>query len=266
HGDVLAVMDGHGAAGALVSQFVAETLKDKLLKVLQEAGPVRQDETLTEKERRTLKEKIAAAFKETDVELKAALGEFVRLDFDGSTACVVIRRGRSLITASLGDSSSVLGGRRGEVLKLSREHVPADDEERSRIERAGGMVAAFPDEPPPEVTGKGRVFVAGEMYPGLAVSRAFGDLVAKTVGVTADAEVTFTDVEDKHAVVIIASDGVWDVTTSEEAVAICLSYLDKKDAVLAAAELVEGARAQWENFQAEAIEQGSLRFCDVAKS
>jgi len=100
-------------------------------------------------------------------------------------------------------------------------------------------------------------FVAGEMYPGLAVSRAFGDLVAKSVGVTADAEVTFTEIEERHAVVIIASDGVWDVTTSEEAVATCLSYLDKKDAVLAAAELVEGARAQWENFQAEAIEQGS---------
>ena len=41
------------------------------------------------------------------------------------------------------------------MLKLSREHVPADEEERRRIERAGGMVAAFPDEPPPEVREEG---------------------------------------------------------------------------------------------------------------
>ena len=32
----------------------------------------------------------------------------------------------------------------------------------------GGQVAAFPDEPPPEVSGKGRVFVLDQMWPGLA--------------------------------------------------------------------------------------------------
>jgi serine/threonine protein phosphatase PrpC len=115
-----------------------------------------------------------------------------------------------------------MGNRRAEAAVLTTDHVPMLATERARIEANGGMVAAFPDEPPPEVTGKGRVFIQDQMFPGLAVSRAFGDLVAKRAGVVAEPEVKEVAISNDDVVLIIASDGVWDVVTSEEAVAICL--------------------------------------------
>jgi len=40
------------------------------------------------------------------------------------------------------------------VAHIVADHVPMLPYERARIEKNGGMVAAFPDEPPPEVSGK----------------------------------------------------------------------------------------------------------------
>jgi len=43
--------------------------------------------------------------------------------------------------------------------------------------------------------------------------------------------------------------GVWDVTTNEEAVEICLQHAESKDAILAASDVVFRARQQWEAIQ-----------------
>lgn len=93
-------------------------------------------------------------------------------------------KGKSALVAGLGDSRCVLGGASGKYRAVTADHTPASLGERERIESCGGEVSAFPDEPPPEVSGKGRLFVAGQMFPGLALSRAFGDLVAKSAGLS----------------------------------------------------------------------------------
>ena len=178
------------------------------------------------------------------------------LEFDGSTGTVVVRLEDRLICAWLGDTRAVLGATTGEARCLTVDHVPMLPAERKRIEASGGMVAAFPDEPPPEVSGKGRVFVLDQMWPGLAVARAFGDLVAKQAGVIAEPEISDVRLTPQDTVLIIASDGVWDVTTSEEAVDMCLRYADTKDAILAASDIVFNARQQWEAIQAEAEAEG----------
>lgn len=69
----------------------------------------------------------------------------------------------------------------GKARAITTDHTPYLNGERQRIIAAGGVVSAFPDEPPAEVSGKGRLFVKGEQFPGLALSRAFGDLIAKQV-------------------------------------------------------------------------------------
>ena len=50
--------------------------------------------------------------------------------------------------------------------------------------------------------------------PGLAVSRSFGDYLARSVGVLSDPEVTSHYLRKSDRFLIIASDGIWDVVSS----------------------------------------------------
>ncbi|KAJ8566246.1 hypothetical protein ON010_g6879 [Phytophthora cinnamomi] len=95
--------------------------------------------------------------------------------------------------------------------------------------------------------------------PGLAMSRSFGDSVAKTVGVTAEPDVTIverlqfssTDVKSDErpaAFAVLASDGIWEFMSTDECidfVAACIveSGMSPQEACTA---LVEEACDRWD--------------------
>jgi len=118
---------------------------------------------------------------------------------------------------------------------LSEDHKPNRPDEKRRIESKGGVV---------DFEGVWRVFIPGPATFGgqhmtrwgLAVSRSFGDLLLKEaecydcVGVipgglvSSAPEVRVTDLRPgADRFLVMASDGVWDVISNEEAVAICAS-------------------------------------------
>jgi serine/threonine protein phosphatase PrpC len=97
------------------------------------------------------------------------------------------------------------------VVRVTRDHKPDDAEETARVIRAGGFVA------------RGRVCAV------LAVSRALGDrFLIPYLSSTAD----YFSVENwrRHSVLILACDGVWDVLTDTEVVAIAHSTRDASKA------------------------------------
>ena len=53
------------------------------------------------------------------------------------------------------------------------------------------------------------------------MSRSIGDDLATSLGVVADAEVLEHEIDETDACVILASDGVWEFITEQEAVDIC---------------------------------------------
>ena len=55
-----------------------------------------------------------------------------------------------------------------------------------------------------------RVWVKYQNYPGLAMTRCFGDQIAKHIGVTSKPDVQFFEIKPENKTIIIASDGVWD--------------------------------------------------------
>ena len=65
---------------------------------------------------------------------------------------------------------------------LSRDHKPGDKEESLRIKLNGGRVEPHRDEND-EFIGPERVWLKNKDFPGLAMSRSFGDMVAASVGV-----------------------------------------------------------------------------------
>jgi serine/threonine protein phosphatase PrpC len=79
----------------------------------------------------------------------------------GSTAVTCLMIGKDLYCANAGDSRAVLC-RKGTAVGLSEDHKPCNDEEKARIEKAGGFVEDK------RVNGT------------LAVARAMGDFSFKT--------------------------------------------------------------------------------------
>lgn len=168
----------------------------------------------------------------------------------GSTATVALVFPDNAVIANVGDSRAVLAKKSGKAVELTSEHRPyggseVSNREVERIKSAGGWI------------NDGRVLGI------LAVSRAFGDFefkrgldellvagvmdkswtkrFAKTVNFTAAPVVATPDVlehkfEADDEYLIVASDGLWEVTTSAQAVRFIRRAVAKTGATAAGLE------------------------------
>ncbi|XP_012262651.2 protein phosphatase 1L-like isoform X2 [Athalia rosae] len=128
------------------------------------------------------------------------------MDVAGTTALIALLEGNKLIVANVGDSRGVMCDSKGNAIPLSFDHKPQQQRERMRIKDAGGFV-----------TFNGVWRVAGI----LATSRALGDYPLKDKKlVIADPDILTFDLSDHNPMfLILASDGLWDTFSNEEAVA-----------------------------------------------
>ncbi|CAL9217769.1 unnamed protein product [Arabidopsis halleri] len=199
------VFDGHGGART------AEYLKNNLFKNL-----VSHDDFISD-----TKKAIVEVFKQTDEDY--LIDEIGQPKNAGSTASTALLIGDKLIVANVGDSR-VVASKNGSAVPLSDDHKPDRSDERQRIEDAGGFI-----------------IWAGTWRVGgiLAVSRAFGDKQLKPY-VIAEPEIQEEDISTLEFIVI-ASDGLWNVLSNKDAVAIAR---DISDAETAARKLVQEAYAR----------------------
>lgn len=133
-----------------------------------------------------------------------------------------------------------------EATALNRDHKPELKDEAERILKRGGRIDSFRDyynngEP----IGPQRVWLQNEEIPGLAMSRSFGDRVAHSVGVSAEAETwEFTlGLHDKF--LVIASDGVWEFLSNEDVANIVYPFYEQNAPEAAANALVKAAFKKW---------------------
>jgi len=125
----------------------------------------------------------------------------------GCTACVALITKTEIIVANAGDSRCVLS-KNGTAMNMSEDHKPDLEEEKSRIEKAGGYVEDN------RVNGV------------LSLSRSFGDLDYKQSKklppecqmITSYPDVKIEKITSESDFLIIACDGVWDCMRSQEAV------------------------------------------------
>ncbi|XP_010536514.1 PREDICTED: probable protein phosphatase 2C 75 [Tarenaya hassleriana] len=132
----------------------------------------------------------------------------------GSTANAAVLTQYFILVANTGDSRAVLC-RRGGAIPLSFDHKPDRPDERARIEAAGGQVLSLYG---PRVQGI------------LATSRAIGDQYLKPL-VSWEPEITMMRREPEDDCLIIASDGLWDVLSSQEACNISRQCLSERPPV-----------------------------------
>jgi len=120
----------------------------------------------------------------------------------GATATVALVQrcqGRSMNVhvANVGDSRAVLFSS-GDTRRLSKDHRPDDPAEERRVIADGGKI------------------VNGRVGGDLAITRSLGDHRLKGRGVSCTPDV-FSCSLSRGQILIIASDGLWDVMTDEEA-------------------------------------------------
>lgn len=209
---LVGVCDGHG--GAECAQFLSDEL------------PAKVSQLLKQQSQRSLlcADALFQAFLAVDKEYLASCSNNA-----GSTACVLLWDGgegnETCHVANTGDTRAVLC-RSGRAIDLTIDKKACDPDEVARIARAGGFVSG------------------GRVQGSLAVSRAIGDsdikkgrgrfavkgpdgsrLQGVTTALIADPEVTsfrplrtgIAGGEEDHFI-LIATDGLWDVMTSQQAV------------------------------------------------
>lgn len=176
-----AVYDGH--AGSAAATYCAAHLHQYLV----ESPHFRGD----------LGRAIRDAFLRTDAEFVRKCNQ--ERACGGSTAVAVAVRARQLIAAWAGDSLALLA-KRMRLMQLVRPHKPGREDERDRIEAAGGTVIYW-----------GTWRVNGQ----LAVSRAIGDAQYKPY-VIARPEIATVDLDGDEDFVVVACDGLWDFVSEDD--------------------------------------------------
>lgn len=149
----------------------------------------------------------------------------------GSTAVMSIIRGPSrdklqIITANVGDSRAVMC-RGGKAVRLSEDHKPNRRDEKKRIEEDGGSVLLV-GESWRCTYGKGwgdSRFNMPHHQVMLATSRALGDRELKESRVVSSVpEFTKHNLGREDFFIILASDGVWDVISDQEACDLAIAH------------------------------------------
>ncbi|XP_072993645.1 probable protein phosphatase 2C 7 [Typha latifolia] len=183
--NLFGIFDGHGGSRA------AEYLREHLFENLMKHPQFMTDTKLA----------ISETYQKTDLNFLDA--ESNNLRDDGSTASTAVLVGSHLYVGNVGDSRVIIS-KAGKAIALSDDHKPNRSDERKRIENAGGVV-----------------IWAGTWRVGgvLAMSRAFGNRLLKQF-VVAEPEIQEQEIDDELEFLILASDGLWDVVSNEEAVSV----------------------------------------------
>ena len=127
-----------------------------------------------------------------------------------------------------------IGGERI-AIPLTTDHTPYRQEELERIKMAGAEVKQShqieditniimydSDEQKSDCNNKPlRVFLPGKPYPGTTFTRSIGDSALEGIGISSEPEVHSCDLTANDDIVIIASNGVFELLTNQEVIDIC---------------------------------------------
>lgn len=156
--------------------------------------------------------------------------------YSSCTGVMVLVAGGVLTVAHLGDSHAVLGYMEDgdwHADALTVAHKPNTPSERQRIEDSGGVVQCVDDR-------RGmlmRAFLCGGDFGErkargdnprqLAYSRAFGGKDLKPYGLSNQPDIRQVVLNEQHKVLIMASDGLWDVCSEEKAVYLAMDAAER---------------------------------------
>ena len=236
--NIFSVMDGHGLNGHLVSQFCTKYFTSYFAKH-KKLNQLTDEESVYNALKKNNYEVIKKAFHKAEKEISKS---DIDANFSGTTCVMTFQIGTKLITANVGDSRGIIV-KGDKAIPLSIDQKPNNENEMKRILKNGGEVSQYEEDG--IKSGPYRVWKKGEMYPGIAMSRSIGDLLASTLGVIPEPEYTENEIDKDTKFIIVASDGVWEFLDNKTVKNLVMPFYLKGDPEGAAKALIAESTRWW---------------------
>jgi cAMP-dependent protein kinase regulator len=224
------VDDGHGPFGHLVSFRLVQSLPYYLIN-----NPnfgVGKDWALC------LKEAFLAAQKDLEDFCEQ---QNINIEASGAAGSVLVMEEQTLHIAFIGDARIMLGSwnrRDSRLVFCTTDHKPENEGEKERLEAAGSEVREIDG-------GSYRIYLPGSNFPGLTMSRAFGDTACNGVLREPEYHKYLMQPSDEWYA-IVASDGIWEFIEGEEAMSMTAKKLRLKGTRETLQFLVNASRKRWQ--------------------
>jgi len=220
-----------GTVGPDASDYVMKNITRVLCdsEEMQEVVHMINNSTEESTSHEPIAKKINFAMRNTFLQTDAALINMCtekKLHYASSTGVAAFLWKNLLTIAHIGDSKACIAKVKGDQLQpewLTIDHKPNMPHELKRIEENGGSLAWLHGNKP--------YIRGGDFFPRQArnehpkqlnYSRAFGGKDLKMYGLSADPDVNHFEITTEDKVVLIASDGLWDVLNPKLACKIAL--------------------------------------------
>ncbi|KAK6742148.1 hypothetical protein RB195_009800 [Necator americanus] len=192
---LMAVFDGHG--GSECSAYSCAHLPAEFVRALN-AHPSSLESSLQE------------AFERLDARLSARCeNERWR---SGTTAVAVAVDSKQIVVGWIGDSAAYVLSESNKLQKITRAHVPTNEDEARRVEEDGGQL----------------LYVQGELRVNgvLNLTRALGDIGGRPM-ISPKADTTVIERDVSHYLVLLACDGVSELFSDSEVLDMIKSFVEK---------------------------------------
>lgn len=164
----------------------------------------------------------------------------INIEASGAAGSVLVLEEQTVHIAHIGDARIMLGSwnrRDSRMIHCTKDHKPDLPEEKARLHAAGSEVREIDP-------GNHRIYLPGSNFPGLTMSRAFGDTAC--AGVSREPEYSqFLMQPTDQWYAIVASDGIWEFMEGEEACNLSSKKLRLKGTRETVEYMVNASRKRW---------------------
>lgn len=186
-----------------------------------------------------------------------------------------------ITVCNVGDSRAVLGTTNGgassslQAVPLSKDQTPYRSDEAARCVQNGARILSFgqiegngnndgdddSDYSDDSVEDPPRVWAPKGRFPGTAFTRSIGDAVAEKLGVCAEPEMLTLKVSRNERVIVLASDGIFDVMSNQEVVDLCFQHY-RGDPARACEAVIAKSHEEW-LLNDECVDEESASYDDM---
>lgn len=161
----------------------------------------------------------------------------------GSTSLILFlfnsKNFNKIISSNLGDSKIILISEKNIIKELNTLHTLNNAEEKNRVIKNGAVINRLN-------VGPLRIWFKNKKYPGLSITRSFGDFESDSLGVISIPDIKEYDLDKEQIkILIFGTDGVFKFLTNDKIMNIVLPYYEQDDSEGATQKIKEIANKLW---------------------
>ena len=186
---------------------------------------------------------ILFSYKKLDEQLHSKYSDSDFCHLSGSTSLILFlfnsKNFNKIIISNLGDSKLILISEKNTIKELNTLHTLNNAEEKNRVIKNGAVINRLN-------VGPLRIWFKNKKYPGLSITRSFGDFESDSLGVISIPEIKEYDLDKEQTkILVFGTDGVFKFLTNDKIMSIVLPYYEQDDSEGATQKIKEIASNLW---------------------